>query len=47
MKLNYLVLNYKMGKLWFLCDDCFEKSEKLGRALNDDEMCEECLETEQ
>ena len=36
-----------MSKLWFLCDDCMKRSEELGRALYDEEMCEECLESEQ
>ena len=34
-----------MGKIWFLCEDCSAKAEKLDRALNDDEMCEDCFES--
>jgi len=33
-----------MSKLWFLCDKCAAKSDKLNRALTDEEMCEDCVE---
>ena len=32
-----------MRRMWFLCDDCMKKSEKLKRGLTDDEMCDDCL----